>query len=178
MPDTRAHVNQGVAISTGYGLCNAQRDSSASSFRATPPRPSRPAICRALALAGLALGHTPHAQRRPSLDQMGVHRLHLPMAPGILSALVLAGLALGMYVHSNFRSRGAITARQPRVPASVILARPHPSQQSAYLPCSRPPDCAFCARPRRPAHTSSFRHHSRRYRHHDLQLPGRPGRNH
>ena len=141
MPDARAHVNQGVAISTGYGLCNAQHDSSASSFRATQPRPSRPEICRALALAGLALGHTPHAQRRPSLDQMGVHRLHLPMAPGILSALVLAGLALGMYVHSNFRSRGAITARQPRVPASVILARLHPSQQAAsFLPCTRPPD--------------------------------------
>jgi hypothetical protein len=82
---------------------------------------------------------------------MGVQRLPLPMAPGIRSALALAGLALGMYVRLNFHSRGAITARQPRVPVSVILARPHPSQQAAYLPCFWPPDCAFCARPRRPA---------------------------
>jgi hypothetical protein len=135
-------------------LCNAPRDASASSFRATPPVPSRPGIRSALALAGLALGHNPHAQRRPSLDQMGVPRLHLPMAPGIRSALALAGLAPGMFVRRNFRSRGAITACRPRVPASVILARPHPSQQAAYLPCSRPPDCAFCARPRRPARRS------------------------
>jgi hypothetical protein len=48
----------------------------------------------------------------------------------------------------NFRSRGAITACQPHVPASVILARPNPIQQTAYLPRSRPPDCTFCARPR------------------------------
>jgi hypothetical protein len=115
--------------------------------------PSRPGIRSALALAGLALGHKPHAQRLPSLDQMGVPRLHLPMAPGIRSALALAGLALGMYVRRNFRSRGAIT-RQPRVPASVILARPHPTQQAAYLPYSRPPDCDFCAKPRRPARQS------------------------
>jgi hypothetical protein len=107
---------------------HAPRDASASSFRATPTVPSRRGICSALALAGLALGHKPHAQRRPSLDQMGVPRLHLPMAPGIRSALALAGLALGVYVPCNFRSRGAITARRPRVPASVILARPHPSQ--------------------------------------------------
>jgi hypothetical protein len=73
--------------------------------------PSRPGISSALALAGLALGHKPHAQRQPSLDQMGVHRLHLPMAPGICSALALAGLALGVYIRRNFRSRGAITAR-------------------------------------------------------------------
>jgi hypothetical protein len=103
--------------------------------------PSRPGIRSALALAGLALGHKPHAQRRPSLDQMGVPRLHLPMAPGIRSALNLPGLAPGVYVRRNFRSRGAITARRPRVPASVILARPHPSQQAAsFLPCTRPPD--------------------------------------
>jgi hypothetical protein len=73
------------------------------------------------------------------------------MAPGILSALALAGLTLGMYVRHNFRSRGAITARRPRVSAFVILALPHPSQQETYLPCSLPPDCAFCARPHRPA---------------------------
>jgi hypothetical protein len=109
---------------------------------------------RQAGLQRLALGHKPHAQRRPSLDQMGVPRLHLPMAPGICSALALGGLALGVYVRRNFRSRGAITARRPRAPASVILARPHPSQQAAYLPCSRPPDCAFCARPRRPARWS------------------------
>jgi hypothetical protein len=103
--------------------------------------PSRPGICSALALAGLALGHKPHAQRRPSFDQMGVPRLHLPMAPGIRSALALAGLALGVYVRRNFRSRGSITARRPRVPASVILTRPHPSQQSAsFLACTRTPD--------------------------------------
>jgi hypothetical protein len=72
---------------------------------------------------------------------MGVPRLHLPMAPGIRSALALAGLALGVYVRRNFCSRGAITARRPRVPASVILARPHPSQQAAsFLACTRPPD--------------------------------------
>jgi hypothetical protein len=83
----------------------------------------------------------PHAQRRPSLDQMGVPRLHLSMAPGIRSALARAGLALGVYVRRNFRPRGAITARRPRVPVSVILARPHPSQQAAsFLACTRPPD--------------------------------------
>jgi hypothetical protein len=73
---------------------------------------------------------------------MGVPRLHLPMAPGIRSALALAGVvARGVYVRRNFRSRGAITARRPRVPASVILARPHPSQQAAsFLACTRPPD--------------------------------------
>jgi hypothetical protein len=53
------------------------------------------------------------------------------MAPGISSALALAGLALGVYVRRNFRSRGAITARRPRVPASVILfpgpATPEPT---------------------------------------------------
>jgi hypothetical protein len=72
---------------------------------------------------------------------MGVPRLHLPMAPGIRSALALDGLALGVYVRRNFRSRGAITTRRPRVPASVILAQPHPSQQAAsFLACTRPPD--------------------------------------
>jgi hypothetical protein len=122
-------------------LCNAPRDASPSSFRATPPVPSRPGIRSALAIAGLALGHTPHAQRRPSLDQMGVQRLPLPMAPGIRSALALAGLAPGMDVRRNFRSRGAITARRSRVPVSVILARPHPSQQAAsFLACTRTPD--------------------------------------
>ena len=128
---------KGLPFQLAMALCNAPRDASASSFSATPPVPSRPGIRSALALAGLALGHNPHAQRRPSLDQMGVPRLHLPMAPGIRSALALAGLAPGMFVRRNFRSRGAITARRPRVPASVILARPHPSQQTVYLPCSR-----------------------------------------
>jgi hypothetical protein len=96
---------------------------------------------------------------------MGVPRLNLAMAPGIRSAHALAGLALGLYVRRNFRSRGAITARRPRVPASVILARPNPSQQAAYLPCSRPPDCAFCARPRRAARrsVSSARHTHRAF---------------
>ena len=103
--------------------------------------PSRPGIRSALALAGLALGHTQHTQRQPSLDQMDVPGLHLLMVPGISSVLALAGLALGVYVHRNLRSQGAITARRPRVPASVILSRLHPSQQAvSFLPCTRPPD--------------------------------------
>jgi hypothetical protein len=132
---------KGSTFQLAMALCNAQRDDSASNFCATQSVPSRPGISSALALVGLALGHKPHAQRRPSLDQMGVPRLHLPMAPGICSALVLDGLALVVYVPRNFPSRGAITARRPRVPASVILARPHPSQQEAsFLPCTRPQD--------------------------------------
>ena len=63
---------------------------------------------------------------------MGVQRLPLPMAPGIRSALALAGLAPGMDVRRNFRSRGAITARRPRVPASVILAEPTDSVPSLF----------------------------------------------
>jgi hypothetical protein len=95
-----------LPLQLGMALCNAPRDASASSFRATPPVPSRPEIRSALALAGLALGHKPHAQRLPSLDQMGVHRLHLPMA-------------LGMYDRRNYRPRGDITARRSRVLASA-----------------------------------------------------------
>ena len=126
---------KGSPLQLAMALCDAPHDDSASSFNTTPTVSSRPGISSAL--AGLALGHKPHAQRQPSLDQMGVPRLHLPMAPGIHNVLALAGLALGMYVRHNFLSRGAITASRPRVPASVILARPHPSQQTVYLPCSR-----------------------------------------
>jgi hypothetical protein len=55
---------------------------------------------------------------------ISVPRLHLPVAPGISSGKALAGLDLGLYVRRKFRSRGAFTAGGPRVPASVILARP------------------------------------------------------
>jgi hypothetical protein len=59
---------------------------------------------------------------------MSVPRLHLPVAPGICSVKALAGLDFGMYVRRNFRSRGALKARRPRVPASVITLEPAGSE--------------------------------------------------
>jgi hypothetical protein len=35
---------------------------------------------------------------------------------------------------------GGCHGSRPRAFASTTLASPHPSQQSAYLPCTRPPD--------------------------------------
>jgi hypothetical protein len=61
---------------------------------------------------------------------MGVQRLPLPMAPGIRSALALAGLAPGMDVRRNFRSRGAITTRRPRV-SSIDMYNNDVGQESA-----------------------------------------------
>jgi hypothetical protein len=69
------------------------------SFRATPPvsfttdAVAKPSLSRP--------GHKPHAQRRPSLDPMGVPRLHMAVAPGIRSGTALAGLDLGLYIRRN-----------------------------------------------------------------------------
>ena len=67
-------------------------------------------------------GHKTHAQRRPYVDLMDVQCLHLPVAPGISSGQALDGLDFGLYVIHNFHSRGSLTVRQLRVPASVISA--------------------------------------------------------
>ena len=45
-------------------------------------------------------------------------------------------------------ARGAFTARRLHAFATATLARPHPSQQAAYLPCARPPDWDLPFRPR------------------------------
>jgi hypothetical protein len=67
-------------------------------------------------------GHKTHAQRRPYVDLMDVQCLHLPVAPEISSGQALDGLDFGLYVSHNFHSRGSLTVRQLRVPASVISA--------------------------------------------------------
>ena len=122
---------KGLPFSVVMATCNAPRDASDSRFRATPPVPFTTDAVTKPSLSGP--GHKPHAQRHPSLDPMGVTRLHMDVAPGIRGGTALAGLDLGLYGRRNLRSRGSLTPRRPRVSASVILVRPHPSQQTAYL---------------------------------------------
>jgi len=129
MPCARAST-KGLPFQLAMAICNAMRDDSASSFRATPPVPSRPGICSALALGGLALGHKPHAQRRPSLDQMDVPRLHLPMTPRIHSSLHVGVCLLGA-THIDLSS--TLTPVQTTWPAVDRTTRTKSQRQKTTL---------------------------------------------
>ena len=144
---------KGLPSQLAMALCNALRDDSAF-LVATPSVLSTCMPTRATGLyldrSALALKPSyaaqPHAQRRTSLDQMCVQRLHQPTAPASRSALALK--EPGPWRAGRHYPRGGPQGHRPRASASANLARSHPCQQVAcFLPCTRPPDSALPFRP-------------------------------